>query len=85
MRPACVFVYIITAAEKSQLGATNGVAQAVGSLMRAIGPSIASSLFAFTMENNILGGNLVYVMLVGLTALSMLVAIPLPDRVLLTI
>lgn len=38
-RVGCVFMFITSAAEKSQLGATNGIAQSVGSLMRTVGPA----------------------------------------------
>ncbi|KAG9032220.1 hypothetical protein FRB95_001699 [Tulasnella sp. JGI-2019a] len=81
----CVFMFITSAAEKSQLGATNGIAQSVGSLMRTIGPASATSLFAWTMENGLLGGNLVYAIFITLTAASLMVAIPLPSRVIRTI
>ncbi|KAG8850236.1 hypothetical protein FRB96_000468 [Tulasnella sp. 330] len=81
----CVFMFITSAAEKSQLGATNGIAQSVGSLMRTIGPASATSLFALTMENNLLGGQLVYAVFIAMTAASLAVAIPLPSRVIRTI
>ncbi|KAG8990464.1 hypothetical protein FRB94_000283 [Tulasnella sp. JGI-2019a] len=78
----CIFLFITAAAEKSQLGATNGIAQTVVSLMRMIGPASATSLFALTMEDNLLGGTLVYWVLIGLTFVALIVAIPLPSRVL---
>jgi hypothetical protein len=38
------------------LGATNGLAQTVASVQRAIAPAISASLFSFSLENNIMGG-----------------------------
>jgi hypothetical protein len=33
------------------------------SIQRTIGPAAAASLFAFSLENNILGGNFAYVVM----------------------
>lgn len=49
--------------------------------MRMVGPASATSLFALTMENNLAGGKFVYLILLVLTSLVLLVAIPLPARV----
>jgi len=76
----CIFVYINTVGERSNIGATNGVAQIVGTIMRAIGPTVATSLFAFTMEHNVAGGKFVYLVLMGLTCLALVMAMPLPSK-----
>ncbi|KAH9030867.1 MFS general substrate transporter [Lactarius deliciosus] len=74
-----IFMYMSSAApNKQSLGATNGVAQTVVSIQRAIGPAAATSLFAFSLENNILGGNLVYVVLLALVLVGLGVAVQLP-------
>lgn len=52
----CIFVYISSAAPSGMLGATNGLAQTVASVQRAIAPAISASLFSFSLENNIMGG-----------------------------
>ena len=38
------------------LGATNGLAQTVVSVRRSVGPAIAASLLAFSLENSTTGG-----------------------------
>jgi hypothetical protein len=50
------------------------------SLMRAIGPAVANSLFSITMEKKYLGGYLVYYVLVAIVCGSMMVASLLPRK-----
>jgi hypothetical protein len=69
-----------SAPRKSALGATNGLAQALGSFTRSIGPSIAASLFAFSIEKNIAGGNLVYFVLCGLALCGFRLTFYLPEE-----
>ena len=64
----CVFIFLTSAAPRSALGATTGLAQTTTSIMRSLGPAGATSLFALSMEHNLLGGGLVYVVLCSLTA-----------------
>ncbi|KAI0058970.1 MFS general substrate transporter [Artomyces pyxidatus] len=79
MSYGCVFMYISTASpNKRSLGATNGLAQTLISVQRAIGPAISTSLFAFSLQKNIMGGNFVYVVLIGIALLSLLLAAQLP-------
>ena len=47
-----------------------GLAQSVASLTRAVGPAMASSLFAFSIEHDILGGKLVWLVLFMLSLLN---------------
>ena len=68
------------APNKRSLGATNGVAQTMVSIQRAVGPAAASSLFAFSLHNNILGGNFVYVVLLALVWVGLGVASKLPTN-----
>ncbi|KAG8945498.1 hypothetical protein FRC04_000783 [Tulasnella sp. 424] len=56
----CTMLFITAAAEKGCLGATNGISQTVISFMRMVGPAAATSLFALTMERNLMGGTFVY-------------------------
>jgi hypothetical protein len=50
------------------------------SIMRAIGPAVANSLFSITIEKNYLGGYLVYYVLVAVVCVSMVVASLLPRK-----
>ncbi|KAI9437152.1 MFS general substrate transporter [Lactarius indigo] len=73
-----IFMYISSAApNKRSLGATNGAAQTMVSIQRAIGPAAATSLFAFSLENNILGGKFVYVVLLALVWVGLGLAVQL--------
>jgi hypothetical protein len=59
-------MYISTAApNKRSLGATNGIAQTMVAIQRTVGPASAASLFAFSLKNNVLGGNFAYVVMLG--------------------
>ncbi|KAI9507532.1 hypothetical protein F5148DRAFT_103337 [Russula earlei] len=49
---------------RGMIGTTNGLAQTVASVQRAIGPAIVASLFSLSLENNIMGG---YGVFYGLT------------------
>jgi hypothetical protein len=72
-------MFITTSApNKRSLGATNGLSQTTVSVARAIGPAISTSLFAFSLENNLLGGYAVYAFFFVLTVLSLLFATRLP-------
>jgi hypothetical protein len=72
-------MYISTAApNKRSLGATNGVAQTIVSIQRTVGPAAAASLFAFSLENDILRGNFVYVVLLAVVCFGLGVAAQLP-------
>ena len=72
-------MYISSAApNKRSLGATNGVAQTMVSIQRTVGPAAAASLFAFSLDNNILGGNFVYAVLFAFVWVGLGVALQLP-------
>ncbi|KAF8589035.1 member of major facilitator superfamily multidrug-resistance, DHA1 sub-family [Ramaria rubella] len=59
-----IFIYLTHAApSRSALGATNGLAQTITSIMRSFGPAGATALFALSIKRNLLGGNLVYIVL----------------------
>jgi len=74
-------MYVATAApNKRSLGATNGVAQTIISIQRTVGPAASASLFAFSLENNILRGNFVYVVLLTIVLLALCVAVQLPKK-----
>ncbi|KAI9439344.1 MFS general substrate transporter [Lactarius indigo] len=76
-----IFMYISSAApNKRSLGATNGVAQTIVSIQRAVGPAAAASLFAFSLDNNILGGNFAYVVLLAVVGFGVGIAVQLPNN-----
>ena len=68
------------APNKNSLGATNGLGQLAASVVRAIAPAGASSLFALSLDRNWLGGHGVYVIFTVLASLCTLAQIPLPRR-----
>ena len=74
-------MYIASAVpNKRSLGAANGLSQTVVSLQRMIGPAVADWLFAFSLMNNVLGGNFAYVILVCLVGLGVCVSAQLPRK-----
>ncbi|KAF7964934.1 hypothetical protein HWV62_1611 [Athelia sp. TMB] len=78
-RAGCVFIYLSAAApNKHSRGATNGLAQTVVSVVRAIGPAASTSLFAASVKHNLLGGYAVYLVLMVLSGLSLIVVARMP-------
>lgn len=77
----CIFIYITASSPgKNSLGATNGIAQTTVSIARAIGPALSTSLFAVSLEKNLLGGYAVYVISFALSSLALLLALRLPEK-----
>ncbi|KAI0669571.1 MFS general substrate transporter [Trametes maxima] len=63
-----VFIYIRSSSVSNRtLGATNGIAQFIASVMRTVGPAASTSLFAASLEHNWLGGYGVYPILLAMT------------------
>lgn len=50
----------------------------MASIQRAIGPAASASLFAFSLDQNILGGNFVYIVLICLVIAGLSIAVLLP-------
>ena len=72
-------IYVSSAApSRRSLGAINGISRIVSSVQSAIGPAVADSLFAFSVTNNVLGGNFVYVVLLTLVCVGLCLAAKLP-------
>ncbi|OJT01793.1 hypothetical protein TRAPUB_7849 [Trametes pubescens] len=68
----CVFLDISDAAPNQRaLGLTNGLAQTTCSIVRAIGPSLASSLFSVTLEHHLAGGTLGYWVLCAISIIGL--------------
>ncbi|KAH9855870.1 MFS general substrate transporter [Lenzites betulinus] len=79
MAYGAIFIFIRFATTDDRLlGATNGVSQVTASVMRAIGPAAATSLFAASLEHGWLGGYAVYLVLVGATCVLFGVSAYLP-------
>lgn len=78
----CIFIFITEASPNPQsLGATNGLSQTVASIVRTIGPTLSTSLFAVSIERNLFGGNVVYILMIALSLASIWLAGRLPDEV----
>ncbi|KAG9122327.1 hypothetical protein FRC07_001362, partial [Ceratobasidium sp. 392] len=59
------------APSRSSLGTLNGISQTTISAIRAIGPASATSLFAVSVQRNLMGGWFVYAVLVGVNLLGL--------------
>ncbi|KIM36642.1 hypothetical protein M413DRAFT_448986 [Hebeloma cylindrosporum] len=77
-----IFIFIANASpNRASIGATNGVSQMTVSIMRAIGPAAANSLFSVSMDKGYLGGYLVYYILLFVVCISLVIASMLPRHV----
>ncbi|KAJ6572275.1 major facilitator superfamily multidrug-resistance, DHA1 sub-family [Mycena capillaripes] len=66
---ASVQLYIVNSAPRpAALSSTNSIAQMVSTILRALAPFIASALFAVSLQLNLAGGYLVYILLLGVVA-----------------
>lgn len=75
-------MYITAAAPNRRcLGALNGVSQTTASVVRAVGPALATSLFAYSIQSNFMGGYGVYIVLMLATVATMPLSAMLPDDV----
>ena len=78
-----VFIFITASApNRASLGAVNGMAQMIVSIMRTVGPAAANSLFSLSIdqEHHYMGGNFVYVTLSVLVCVALYVGTLLPER-----
>ncbi|KDQ11882.1 hypothetical protein BOTBODRAFT_113712 [Botryobasidium botryosum FD-172 SS1] len=77
----CISIFVISSApSRHAMGATNGLSQTLASLARAIGPAGVTSLFALTLERNLLGGLLVYVVFIAITLVAVSASVLLPKH-----
>ncbi|KAF4597574.1 hypothetical protein EYR40_008036 [Pleurotus pulmonarius] len=75
-------LFIIAAVPgQNSLATVNGLTQMVSSIMRSLAPSIASSLFSLSVEHNLLGGYLVYLIIVLTIMVGLYAASRLPDKI----
>jgi hypothetical protein len=66
---------------RASLGATNGIAQLLMSITRAIGPTATASLFSLSLEEGYVGGNLVYIVLLVVSLAAIAFGTTLPQQV----
>jgi hypothetical protein len=75
-------MYITASApNRRSLGALNGVAQTTASVVRAIGPASATSLFAYSIRHDFVGGYGVYVVIILIAIATSPLCAMLPDDV----
>lgn len=74
-------MYITASApNRRSLGSLNGVSQTTAAIARAVGPATATSLFAYSMHNNLMGGYGVYIIIVLATIATMPLSAMLPNE-----
>ncbi|EIW54332.1 MFS general substrate transporter [Trametes versicolor FP-101664 SS1] len=74
-----IFIFITSSAANNRaLGATNGIAQFIASVVRALGPVASTSLFAVSLQRNWLGGYGVYPIMIALALVLFTVSTHLP-------
>ncbi|KAF8526099.1 major facilitator superfamily domain-containing protein [Gautieria morchelliformis] len=79
---SAMFIFISSSSPTpALLGTTNGFAQTIFSSMGAIGPAGVTSLFAISIERNLFGGHLVYVVMCSIGFIAVLASIfLLPEK-----
>ncbi|KAG9313058.1 MFS general substrate transporter [Chiua virens] len=79
---ACVYMFITACApSKNALGTINGMGQTAASIARAIGPAMATSMYAFSKERHILGGHAAFCWFIVLgIAFRWFIPLGLPDE-----
>jgi hypothetical protein len=78
----CIFIYISASSpNRASLGATNGIAQLLVSIMRTIGPAAATSLFSLSQAEGYLGGGMVYLILLMISMAAVTFGTTLPPQV----
>ena len=81
VQSAVTFMYISAAApNKASIGATNGIAQLLVSVMRAIGPATVNSAYSLSIEKRIMGGYFAYWVMVAMVGLTLWVGYLLPRK-----
>ena len=79
--PGCVFIYMTSSVGNPRaLGSVNGIAQTAASLARAAGPAMSTTLFAYTLQNDWLGGLGVYVVFITISSCVFPLAYQLPEK-----
>jgi MFS family permease len=69
-----------TAPSRSSLGTMNGLGQAVGSISRSLGPSVALSLHSISLQHQLAGGNAVYFIMMVIVSCGIQFTLMLPKK-----
>lgn len=80
----CIYIFISQASpSQDALGKTYGLGQTLHSIVGAIAPATATSIIAVSLQHNLLGGALGYLILasVGVVALGLTSLMPAAGRV----
>ncbi|GLB44969.1 putative major facilitator superfamily protein [Lyophyllum shimeji] len=81
MSYGCCQLFVMDAAPgQASLGAVNGLAQMLSAVVRTIAPTLASSLFSISLQEQFAGGYMVYLVIVGITLAGLSTAFLLPMR-----
>ncbi|KAJ6553597.1 major facilitator superfamily domain-containing protein [Mycena vulgaris] len=75
-----IFMFVTASAPRSSRGSVYGLSQTSVALARAIGPAISTSLFSLSVQHNLLGGYMVYLVFFVLSGLALVLAARLPDQ-----
>ncbi|KAJ7183249.1 major facilitator superfamily transporter [Mycena filopes] len=76
-----IFMFVTASAPKSSRGSVNGLSQTLVALARAIGPAMSTSLFSLSVQHNLLGGYMVYLVFFILSGLALVLAGRLPEEI----
>jgi len=77
----CAFLYMTASVQNPRaLGSVHGIGQTTASFARALAPAVATSLFAYTLQNDWLGGLGVYVILITLSTCGLPLVCRLPEK-----
>lgn len=66
--------------EGGPMATVNGIAQMLGSGMRSLAPTFASSLFSISLQRRLAGGNMVYYVVLGITLAGVRCSFLLPRK-----
>ncbi|KAH8111331.1 MFS general substrate transporter [Phellopilus nigrolimitatus] len=80
--PSSQIVVIEAPPSPEALAVVNGLAQMVQTFTMAIAPAFVTSLFAFSVNNHVIGGNLVYVVMLAMSCVGALHCLTLREPVL---
>ncbi|KAJ7746312.1 major facilitator superfamily domain-containing protein [Mycena metata] len=76
-----IFIFVTAAAPISSRGTVNGLSQTSVSVARAIGPAMSTSLFSISVQHNLLGGYMVYLVFFLISGVALGLAGRLPEEV----
>ena len=76
-----IFIYInASAPNRASVGATNGIAQMLVSLMRAIAPAVVNSAFSLSIQKHVMGGYFACWLMVGMVGITLIMVCSLPRK-----